>query len=114
MQDVHAAHEVFQHSRNFPIFLTPLDITTKHTLKWPDYQKFIDPEFPNGNSSMADPLTFFTSAFFRWTKVQTEKWCGGDFQLHDPLATWFVLCNPIGHKLSKDWAVKVTDIRIER
>lgn len=77
----------------------------KHTLKWPNYTKYIDPEFAKADSPNADPLTFFTSAFFRWTKVQTENWDNGEFVLHDPLADWFALSHPIGDKPAKGWKV---------
>lgn len=114
LQDVFAAHEVFKHSRTLPIYLTPLDIVTKHTLSWPDYRKYVDPDFYNSDSPSADPLTYFTSAFFRWTKIQTEKWSNGEFQLIDPCSMWFTLSNLSGGPLDKKWPVKSVDIRIER
>jgi len=129
--DPHAVCEVltpaipdqgFPHER---FILVPLDVTTPHELPFPIYKTEVDPEFENTSFPSVPanklPLVHFTSAFFERTREIMLSFGKDAMELHDPVAVWFVIENPLGKEsvgqspaLKPGWRATRRQFQVER
>ncbi|EJT98988.1 nucleoside hydrolase [Dacryopinax primogenitus] len=109
--DPYAAQEVIQFPQ-LPLFLLPLDITVPHSVDFP----ILIPAHHDCSPSHTPLQSFITAILTRPRNVMRMLGEDDAFQMHDPLAAWFVIqhADIQGTALVPGWKAHRRMFRLER
>ncbi|KZO99659.1 nucleoside hydrolase [Calocera viscosa TUFC12733] len=109
--DPYAAQEIIDFP-DLPFFLLPLDITVPHSVAFP----ILIPAHHDLSPKHTPLQNFITAILTRPRNVMRMLGEGDAFQLHDPLAAWFVIkhADIPGTTLAPGWNARRRKFRMER